>query len=59
MIETICFIASILLLVLFAPWFLHIANMFINVIPGTLLTFTAIALVVRFILFVIHRGADS
>lgn len=59
MIETICLVAAILLILLFAPWFIHITQLFVGVIPGYLLTFLGLALVIRFILFVIHRGADS
>lgn len=59
MIETICFLAAILLIVIFTPWFTHIANIFIGVIPAELLVFLTLAVVIRFILFVIHRGADS
>lgn len=59
MIETICFVAAIILIILFTPWFVHIANIFVGVIPGELLVFLSLAVVIRFILFVIHRGADS
>lgn len=58
MIETICFVAGIILIVLFTPWFMHILSLF-NGAPGVLLLFLNLALLIRFILFVIHRGADS
>lgn len=59
MIETICFVAAIILVLLFMPWFMHILNLFTGLIPAELLIFLTIALFIRFILFVIHRGADS
>lgn len=58
MIETICFVAGIILIVLFTPWFMHILSLFTGA-PGVLLLFLNLALLIRFILFVIHRGADS
>lgn len=58
MIETICFVAAIILIALFSPWFLHVLGLF-NGAPAVLILFLELALVIRFILFVIHRGADS
>lgn len=58
MIETICFVAGIILIVIFTPWFMHVLSFF-NGAPAVLILFLNIALVLRFILFVIHRGADS
>lgn len=59
MIEIIIIICAIILILLFMPWFLHIAGLFINIIPSYLLLFMNLALIIKFILFVIHRGSNS
>lgn len=59
MMEIIVIVCAIILILLFMPWFMHIAGLFINIIPGYLLVFANLALIVKFILFVIHRGDNS
>lgn len=57
MIETICIVAAIIMVILFTPWIVHITGLFVGVIPQSILAFAEIALVIKFILFVIHRGS--
>lgn len=59
MIELICLVASILLIVIISPWVIHIMSMFINVIPASILIFLELGILIKFILFVIHRGSES
>lgn len=59
MMETIIIICAIVIILLFMPWFLHVANLFIGTIPTYLLVFMNLALIIKFILFVIHRGDNS
>lgn len=54
--EVLIVVCAILVIILFLPWITYLVGLFTNIIPAYFLVFLAIALVVRYILFVIHRG---
>jgi len=52
-------IIAILIIVMCLPLITHFTNLFIGIIPTSLLTFLTIAVLLKIILFIIHRGDEG
>ena len=52
-------VIAILIIVMCLPIITHISSLFIDIIPTSLLTFLSIAILLKIILFIIHRGDEG
>lgn len=57
--EVIAVVICIILVALLSPWILKIIGYFQEFIPGWILNFLFLAIALKLILFIFHRGSEG